>query len=439
MAHLRVSSNGRYVEDDAGAPFFFLGENCWELFYKPSLDEAHEYLENRKNKGFTVIMAPFMFPQESAGLGENVENEPPLEAGEPHRPNEAFYRRAERIIDMGMEMGLVFALFPTWGKFVGPLNRAPGPILFDRHGARTYAEYLGNRFGPRGVVWVLGGDRNPEEPYLNVWRAMADGLRRADGGSNPITYHPQTVHSTAEFIHDEAWLDFNMIQSGTDLRADNAALVLRDYDRDPTKPVLNGETRYEHSHEVFFGRPAYGRRMNAHDVRKAAYECMLSGAMGHAYGCRDVWRFYDPAHGPSPIDVTVHWRAAMDFDGAFDMGRLRKLFTDYPWHQLVPDRDRRVVIHGCHRGETYTPAAVSADHSYALVYVPENQPVVVDTGVLGSSRVRIAWFNPRTGDYHHFHRYGDGAHVELRPPHDSSGRDFVLVLERGDQEHAHAD
>jgi hypothetical protein len=221
-----------------------------------------------------------------------------------------------------------------------------------------------------------------------------------------------------------------MIQSGTDLRADNASLVLRDYERTPRKPVLNGETRYENSHEVFFGRPPYGRRMTAHDVRRAAYECMLSGAMGHAYGCRDVWRFYDPAAGPSPIDITVHWKTAMDFDGAFDMGRLKRLLTDYPWHRLVPDRDGRVVVHGCHRGETYTPAALAEDRDFALVYVPHNQPIVVDTGVLGGSRARMAWFNPRTGDYHHFHRYDGGAHVELRPPRDCSGSDFVLVLER---------
>ena len=54
---LRVSKNGRYLEDKTGKPFLYLGCTAWELFHKLNREEATEYLENRKEKGFTVIQA----------------------------------------------------------------------------------------------------------------------------------------------------------------------------------------------------------------------------------------------------------------------------------------------------------------------------------------------------------------------------------------------
>lgn len=54
---LKVSDNGRYLEDKAGKPFLYLGCTAWELFHKLNREEATEYLGNRKEKGFTVIQA----------------------------------------------------------------------------------------------------------------------------------------------------------------------------------------------------------------------------------------------------------------------------------------------------------------------------------------------------------------------------------------------
>jgi hypothetical protein len=55
--HLKVSSNGRYLEYSNGQPFLYLGCTAWELFHRLNREEAAEYLENRADKGFTVIQA----------------------------------------------------------------------------------------------------------------------------------------------------------------------------------------------------------------------------------------------------------------------------------------------------------------------------------------------------------------------------------------------
>jgi hypothetical protein len=260
---------------------------------------------------------------------------------------------------------------------------------------------------------------------------MAEGLDAGDGGRNPMTYHPCGVYSSSAFFHDEPWLDFNMMQTTTRWDLDNYALILADYGREPVKPVLDGETRYEDSYERFGAVPRHGRRIPAHQVRKAAYNAMLSGAAGHTYGCRDVWFFHVPTGEPARKDVKTHWRQAMDFPGAWQMGHLRSLLTRYPWHGLVPDGQGQIVVHGCGSGGTYTPAARAADGAFLLIYVPERMPVWVDTRLPGSEAVTVRWFDPRTGQYRWDSRRPVAAAERFDTPNDGCGPDWVLVVERG--------
>jgi hypothetical protein len=57
FAALKVSPNGRFLQDRAGNPFFWLGDTGWLLFQKVDRAEAERYLENRRLKGFNVIQA----------------------------------------------------------------------------------------------------------------------------------------------------------------------------------------------------------------------------------------------------------------------------------------------------------------------------------------------------------------------------------------------
>src|SRR5688500_20223809 len=52
---LAVSSNHRFLADENGNPFFWLGDTGWLLFLKLNREEAEKYLEDRKQKGYNVI------------------------------------------------------------------------------------------------------------------------------------------------------------------------------------------------------------------------------------------------------------------------------------------------------------------------------------------------------------------------------------------------
>ena len=122
---MKVSDNGRFFVGRGGKPFFYLADTAWALLYKPSLGEAEAYLRNRKEKGFTVIMPVLLWKEDTSPV--NPDGEPPLIDWDPARPNEAFFRHVDALVDKAGELGLHMAMLPTWGEFVGPLFHRTKP------------------------------------------------------------------------------------------------------------------------------------------------------------------------------------------------------------------------------------------------------------------------------------------------------------------------
>src|SRR5687768_10999276 len=90
-AQLRVSPDKRYLVKKDGSPFFWLGDTAWELFHRLTREEAKEYLQNRVEKGFTVIQAVVL--AEFDGLNvPNPYGHRPLIDNDPARPNDAYFK-----------------------------------------------------------------------------------------------------------------------------------------------------------------------------------------------------------------------------------------------------------------------------------------------------------------------------------------------------------
>src|ERR1044071_8788953 len=83
FAALKVSTNGRFFQDEAGNPFFWLGDTGWLLFQKLDREEAERYLENRRLKGFNVIQAMVLH----AANDRNAYGKAALVGTDPGRPN----------------------------------------------------------------------------------------------------------------------------------------------------------------------------------------------------------------------------------------------------------------------------------------------------------------------------------------------------------------
>jgi len=387
---LRVSENQRFILREDGLPFFYLGDTAWELFHRLDRDEATHYLRTRAQQRFTVIQAVVLAELDGLRV-PNSYGAVPFHDLDPARPNEDYFRHVDWILERAASLGLTIGLLPTWGdKF--NCKWGQGPEIFTPANAEAYGEHIGRRYRDYPLIWILGGDRQMEQPqHFAIVRAMARGLRNGDGGRHLMTLHPMGGHSSSGCFHEDSWLDFNMLQSGHGERnTPNWNMITADFKRQPAKPCLDGEANYE-DHPINW-KPENGW-FDAHDVRQTAYRSLLAGACGYTYGCHDIWQFWQPSRKPISAARTP-WRAALELPGAWQMQHVRAFFEKPEWLRLSPDQ--AVVLSETGVGGEHIRAARASDNAFAWVYLPQGGEVRINVAQLGAC-MTAAWYDPRTG------------------------------------------
>ena len=431
MIRLRISDNNRYIVLDDGkqTPFFWLADTAWQLMHRLNREEADHYLATRARQRFTVIQAVAL--AELDGIGTpNAYGDLSLADADPTRPNDAYFEHVDFIIDRAAEKGLRIALLPTWGDKI-PGVRNPGPPIFNPDNAGIYGEWIGRRYRDKPIIWVLGGDRPvATEEQFAIWRNMAAGIHRGDGGRHLMTFHPDGPSSSSRYFHNENWLSFNMLQTGHQGRhVDNYRMVEHDYALIPTKPVLDGEPNYE-DHPVMSPKWTWQEGeawFGAHDIRKSAWRAVLAGACGHTYGCHPVWQMWEPKH-PVHNHVRTPWREAIELEGAQQMHHLRDLMESRPMLHRIPDQSMLIDAPGPEDGARHVRALRSMDGSHAFIYTPIGQAVRVDLSAMRGP-VTAAWYDPRTGESHAIGRFQPAHREPFVPPTHGDQADWVLVLD----------
>ncbi|NBC72351.1 DUF4038 domain-containing protein [Paenibacillus sacheonensis] len=424
-----MSENRRYLVTEDGAPFFWLGDTAWELFHRSTREDADHYLANRAERGYTVIQAVGL--AEYGGLTEpNAYGRCPLHkiqgAYDPASPDVdaepggyTYWDHVDYIVDKAAELGLYIALLPTWGDKYH-IAWGEGPDIFTPDNARAYGRWLGERYRDRSnIIWVLGGDRAlVEYRHFQIVGGMAEGLAEGDGGRHLRGFHPQGGQSSSKHVHDEAWLDFNMIQSSHGhAERDNYKLVAADYARTPVKPTLESEPCYEDHPRGM--NPANGYFDEA-DVRKSAYYGILSGGFGITYGHHCVWSMNKE---PNRTFI-MSWRNAILRPAAAQMQHVRNLAESRPMLERVPDQD---LIASNEEGSNYAVAAKGERH--AFLYTPNGLALQVAMGRIAGSEVTASWFDPRTGETTAIGTFPNEGETAFLPPIAGRGNDWVLVLD----------
>jgi hypothetical protein len=406
-----------------GSPFFYLGDTAWELFHRLDREEADEYLENRAAKGFTVIQAVIL--AELDGLRDpNSYGHVPLINLDPSKPDENYFRHVDYIVDKAESLGLFIGMLPTWGdKFNKKWGQ--GPEVFTPENANTFGRFLGSRYKNKPVIWILGGDRNPEnDEDLAIIRNMAQGLGAGDEGIHLMTFHPQGGQNSSTWFHTDEWLDFNFFQSGHGPRdAHNFEFTLKNRSLDPVKPTMDGEPRYE-DHPVRF-RPAEYGWFDDFDARQAGYWSLFSGSCGHTYGNHNIWQMWQ--EGRNPVSwARTYWKKALDHGGSFQVGYMRFLFESFPWQQMVPDQS--LILNFNPRSGEYQMAMISQDEDLVFAYTPYGKPLKIDLGRLKARHLIAYWYNPRDGRFLHFGEIENTFDGEFQPHSIGRGSDWVLIV-----------
>ena len=374
---IRLSPNHRYFVDASGQPFFWLGDTAWPLFALYTKEEAEQYLDNRAQKGFTVIQcvitwgAPDISVSWSGtGPGPNRVGEYPWLDGSPTKPNPKYFEHVDYLVDYADRRGLVLALLPTWGHNVTDTR------ALNRDNAYEYGRWVGSRYrDARNIVWVNGGDREATG-FEDVFRDLARGLREGDGGTHLITYHPCGWRSSSYYFHSEDWLDFNMIQTWTAWPSIHPA-VLSDLLLVPPKPVVLAEGAYENGPEYPMGpiTPAI--------IRRQAWWAFTAGGF-YTNGQYQMWR------------VEPGWTETFNTPGTNQMTIFRQIASSVPWWDMVADQG--IYASGVQSERYLNTAMRTLDRTKALLYLSTQCRFVLWMDRFAAQSVRATWVNPQNGE-----------------------------------------
>jgi len=428
---LKISENKRFLVFADETPFFYLGDTGWELFHRLNKAETEKYLENRREKGFTVIQAVALAELDGLNI-PNAEGEKPLVNNDPTKPNEKYFAHVDWVIKKAEEKGIFIGLLPTWGD---KWNKkwGVGPEIFTPENATFYGKFLGNRYkNSPNIIWILGGDR-PVETDLQkqIIRQMATGLREGDGANHLISFHPTGGNGSSSSFHNEDWLDFNMRQNGHSLSyTERYHQTADDYNLTPVKPVIDSEPIYE-DHPINFDPDKNGHSV-ATDVRRPLYWDLFSGACGHTYGHHSVWQMYSPKHAPINRPL-MPWYEAIDQQGAAQMVYGRKLMESRPYLTRIPDNSIIVTsnvptsVPGA--GAYQFVATRDQDGTYAMVYVPVGRKFSIRMEVIKGNEVNAWWYNPRNGSAKLIGKFANTGIKEFISPEQGESSDWILVLD----------
>jgi hypothetical protein len=429
---LKVSNNGHYLVYEDGSPFFWLGDTGWELFHRLTLNEIETYLNNRQQKGFNVIQAVVL--AEMNGIKKpNMNGDVPFENMDPTKPNEKYFALVDTVAKMALSRNLYMGLLPTWGDKV-TLLWGEGPVIFNPENAYIYGLWIGKRYAEYpNIIWILGGDRPPmneTSDWRPVWRSMAKGILEATNNKALISYHISGGDmTTSQFIHNEDWLDVNMMQSGHGGGHDVTVwnLIERDWNLLPVKPTLDSEPNYE-DHPVNpwpTWNPENGYYRD-YDVRKQTYRSVFSGACGVTYGHHSVWQFWSPKEEKINYPE-MYWTEAIDRPGATQVGYLRKLIESRPQLTRIPDQSLIEMGQGEKSG--YICATRDSEGSNIMVYMPVGKTIRINTKSIKSKKIDAWWFNPKTAEVKIIGKLSNKLSMEFTSPTAGSGNDWVLVID----------
>ncbi|MEI8085589.1 MAG: glycoside hydrolase family 140 protein [Paludibacter sp.] len=427
---LLVSENHRYLQNENGKPFFWLGDTGWLLPERLNRDEAEFYLSECSKRGYNVVQI------------QTIDRVPSINAyGQSSMPDGfnfkdinkkgvyGYWDHLDFIIKAAEKKGIYIGMDCIWGGLVG----AGQMSVKD---AQAYGKFLGERYKDApNIIWFIGGDIRGDVK-TEVWEALAISIKAVDK-NHLMTFHPRGRTSSATWFNDAAWLDFNMFQSGhrrygqrkgdgdytiaENTEEDNWLYVEKSHALKTMKPVIDGEPSYEDIpqglHEEF------EVRWNDNDVRRYAYWSVFAGSFGHTYGHNSIMQFYKPGVGGS-FFPKKYWYDSLQDPGYNQMKYLKALMLAFPFLDRIPDQS---IIAG-QNGERYDRAIATRGNDYLLVYNYTARPMQIDLSKISGAKKNCWWFNPKNGELQ-FIRELDGnktALFQLDVAY-NSGNDRVLI------------
>jgi hypothetical protein len=421
---LKVSGNHRYLVDAVtGAPVFILADTAWNLGAL-KMEEIDTYLRSRADHGFNTIMFALNFSPQAEE--KNAYGEPAYIGADKTELNPAYFQNCDQIIQHAAARGLFVMIYTMWaGEKAGTMNNYTPAQL------ESMGRAIGSHFGGvPNVIFSAGGEATPH--YIDVDRvnAMGRGLKEGCAGRNLVTVHPMSPFSSSKYYGNSPWLDFSLIQAKSGIAPANvlfdaAALVLKDWNATPPRPVMMAEHRYES-----------GTSEDPIIQRRSLYQCVFAGAFGHAYGHNALWQMTPHTGAPwmlhSWTPGVANWTQALDTPAVRQLHHIKALLYSHPYLQRIPDQSLVTAGQGttvAKRTEATRDGDPGSNNAtYIMAYISAPAQVTLNTAVIAASVLNAYWFSPETGATEVIKQaFPNQGSLTLQPR--TQGVDWVAVIE----------
>ncbi|TLG73969.1 DUF4038 domain-containing protein [Culicoidibacter larvae] len=366
-----ISKDKRYFLVD-GEPGFYLADTCWSAFTNISDEDWQYYLSVRKQQGFNVIQINMLWQWDSSAtnlallpFGKNADG-----TFDFSKRNDAYFDRAVRMVAQARDYGITVALVLLWCNYLPDTwaTKLKATSLFPLDLVEEYAEYIAQRFAKYQPIYIISGDTDfPNDTVIEYYERALNAVKRVDPNGLTTLHIQGRADSLPKRLQNNSGLDFYMYQSGHNSAYQETTYLLAEKfaGEQPQKPVINSEPCYE---QMGYSRKVYGR-FNRFDVRRAAWQSVLSGASaGVTYGAHGIWSWhtasedFDSSVGEA-FEPPYDWHTALHFEGAWDYAYIKTFFESHHLHDIKPCQD---IILG-------SPEIRAAQHEQAIyIYLPSN-------------------------------------------------------------------
>lgn len=421
---LKVSGDRHFLTYSDGTPFFWLADTWWfcpsdlipfEGSSRPGCSSTFKTLvDTRRAQGYSVAHMAFCGSMTGRSVFSfwEVRGSSVFDAD--------YWRRVDRYMDYANESGILPAIATGWGPAIAQHGLEDLQFLW---------RYIIARYGAHAVTWLVCGEYNQKleddrDARLAKVFAIGRSIKQLDPYRRAMKIHPWGWDADKRQVWDEPWYDFIFFQGGhySHGKVPPRRLYLEAHRRTPTKPVLEGEVKYE-------GIDMHRDGLNTDEnVRHAAYQAIQSCGFGFSYGAHGLWypnqnaedRTFSQWGEPVPL-----WEALARPGGA-QMQWLRRCYESVRWWELVPRPDA-VPLEKQPSNGRIPLAKMSADGTEILVYFPPGTVAVrevrLEAGGLDGTEYDGRWLDPRTGE-------------SVLPTHSCAGtgcpdvNDWILILKR---------
>lgn len=409
-----TQASGTYLVDENGDYKILMHDAGWGIFVFINRADAYDYLDTRKDQGFSAILTalppPWLLVSDgNTYKGENYYGYGPWGATPFTTYSTNYWANADSIINYAESIGMTLIIVPA---FIGYNCASDGYGWASEMNARTnanmtsYGNWLANRYGEKtNIIWSSGGDSNPST-CTNVQsrlRYMVNGVTTYDPYSLWTNHNQRGTTGQDYYASDNAWLTLNSIYTDSNDVNELALTAVR-----VGKPYFGIEGRYEINEG--------GVNVNPQVARKQAYWPMLMGASGWCYGHFSV---YTNATG---------WKDSLNSLGVARMRYAKGMFESYDWWKLRPDTSHNLVTsgYGTFGNYDYVGAGISSDSTFAIIYLPLRKTITINTNLLNRDSVNWYWFNVNDSSKTFYKSTGRSAGLTGIP---STTGDWVLLLE----------